>query len=57
MAMSHKNVVARVIDFDYRGNIKVVILNHIKKKLCVNCGDHISQFILTHYETQRIIRN
>ena len=57
MVMSNKNVGARVIDFDYRGNIKVVILNHSKEKLCVNCGDHIPQFILTHYETQRIIRN
>ena len=44
-----------MINFDYRGNVKVAILNHSKEKLSINCGDRTVQFILTRYETLRSI--
>ena len=44
-----------MINFDYRGNVKVVILNHSKEKLSINYGDRTVEFILTRYETLRSI--
>ena len=55
MAMKNTNVGVRVVDFDYRGNVKVVILNHSKEKLSINREACIAQFILTRYETPSII--
>ena len=37
-SMKNTNVGAGVIDFEYRGNVKVVILNHSKEKVSINCG-------------------
>lgn len=44
-----------MINFDYRGNVKVVILNYSKEKLSINYGDRTVEFILTRYETLRSI--
>ena len=37
---------AGVIDFDYRGNIDIVIFNHLDKPYQINTGDRIAQFII-----------
>jgi dUTP pyrophosphatase len=42
---------AGVIDYDYRGEIKVVLINHGEHTFTINKGDRIAQAILT-----RIIR-
>lgn len=45
------DVMAGVIDYDYRGEIKVILLNTSDKEFAVSTGDKIAQAILT-----RIIR-
>ena len=55
MAMKNTDVGAGVIDIDYRGNIKVVLLNHSKVSLNISRDDRIAQFVLTRYETPEII--
>merc|ERR1712168_422928 len=37
---------AGVVDFDYRGNVGVVLFNHKKDSFQVNKGDRIAQFIV-----------
>lgn len=52
--LSYKNgidVMAGVIDYDYRGEIKVILLNTSDNEFIINKGDKIAQAILT-----RIIR-
>lgn len=38
------------IDSDYRGEIKVILINLGDKEFIINDGDRIAQFILTQYE-------
>lgn len=45
------NVGARVIDSDYRGEIKVALLNHGDQDSGVNMGDRIAQLIFEKIET------
>ena len=40
------SVGAVVIDVDYRGNVKVLMLNHSQENFNIESGDLISQFIL-----------
>ena len=51
LACKNKNVGAAVIDVDYRGNVKVLMLNHSQGNFNIELGDRIAQFILTRYET------
>ena len=36
-----------VIDSDYRGEIRVVLLNHSKESQTVACGERVAQFVIT----------
>lgn len=36
-----------VIDSDYRGEIRVVLLNHSKEPQTVACGERVAQFLIT----------
>ena len=47
MAMKNTDVGAGVIDNDYRGNFKVLLVNHSKDLLNITRGDQIAQFVLT----------
>ena len=48
MALKNTNVRVGVIDRDYRGNVKVVIMKHsTNSHLNIERGDRIAQFILT----------
>ncbi|MCI0472501.1 MAG: dUTP diphosphatase [Ignavibacteria bacterium] len=38
------------IDADYRGEIKVLLINHGKKEFKVNFGDRIAQMIISPYK-------
>ena len=49
------HVGAGVIDFDYRGNICIVIFNHLDKPFQINIGDRIAQFIIEKICTPKLI--
>ena len=44
------DVLAGVIDEDYRGDIGVILINHSNEDVCVNAGDKIAQIIFERYE-------
>lgn len=41
------DVLAGVIDYDYRGEIKIILINTSDKEFIVNKGDRVAQAILT----------
>ena len=48
MALKNTNVGVGVINLDYTGNVKVVVMNHSTDfELNIEVGDKITQFILT----------
>ena len=51
LACKGMSIGAGVIDVDYRGNVKVLILNHSQENFNIELGDHIAQFILMQYGT------
>ena len=51
LACKNTNEGAGVIDVNYRGNVKVLMLNHSQENLNIELRDRIAQFILTRYET------
>ena len=53
--MKNTNVGAGVIDTDYRGNVRVLILNHSTETFNIEAGDLIAQFVLTRYKTPDIV--
>ena len=46
---------AGVIDADYRGNVGVVIFNHLNKPFLVNKGDRIAQLIIEKISTPKLV--
>lgn len=38
------------IDADYRGEIKVILINHGKKEFIINDGERIAQMVITKHE-------
>eukprot|EP00111_Clytia_hemisphaerica_P002873 TCONS_00008130-protein len=40
------DVGAGVVDYDYRGNIKVVLFNHLDEDFVVKKGERIAQFVI-----------
>ena len=54
-AIKNMDVGAGVVDIDYRGNLKIVIMNHsMQNHLHIEPGDKIGQFILTRFDTPKI---
>ena len=49
------HVGAGVIDFDYRGNIGIVIFNHLDKPYQIKTGDGIAQFIIEKICTPKLV--
>ena len=47
---------AGVVDNDYRGEIKVVMINNCDNEFCINIGDKIAQFIVEKYENNTLIK-
>ena len=47
---------AGVVDCDYRGEIKVVLINNGETEFCIEEGDKIAQFIVEKYEPNTLIR-
>ena len=55
LAIKNTDVRAGVIDLDYRGNSKVVIMNHNDDTLLhIEPGDRIAQFIMTRFKTSKL---
>ena len=46
---------ARVIDLDYRGELKVLMVNNSKKPHKVQPGDHVMQLILEGAQTPVVV--
>jgi len=58
LALKHQITVLNspgTIDSDYRGEIKVLLINHGKNDFEVNYGDRIAQFIISKYEKADLI--
>lgn len=58
--LAHKNgidILAGVIDSDYRGEVKVIMQNHGKKVLSVGYGDRIAQMIIVpiHHVSELVL--
>lgn len=44
------------VDADYRGEVKVLLINHSKSPFTVNLGDRIAQMIISKYEKADFIK-
>ncbi|GAX86332.1 hypothetical protein CEUSTIGMA_g13744.t1 [Chlamydomonas eustigma] len=54
LALKGIDVVAGVVDPDYRGSIKVLLVNNSDQPFTVNVGDRIAQLILERCETPEV---
>ena len=55
LAIKNMDVGAGVVDIDYRGNLKIVIMNHsMQNHLHIEPGDEIGQFILNRFDIPEI---
>lgn len=50
------DVMAGVIDSDYRGEINVLLINHGKKDFVIKLGDRIAQMIFEAIETPDLVQ-
>jgi len=50
LALKHVSVAAGVIDYDYTGNVEVVLFNHSKETIVIRYGDRIAQLICEKIE-------
>ena len=48
------DVMAGVVDSDYRDSIKVVLINHSEEEYGIKAGDRIAQLILTKIDTPKV---
>ena len=55
VAMKNTDVGARVIDNDYKGNMRVLISNHSAEAFNIEAGDRKAQFALTRYKASDIV--
>ena len=44
------------IDADYRGEIKVLLINLSQEKFVINSGDRIAQMVISKHETPKIVQ-
>ena len=44
-----------VVDIDYTGNVKVIIMNQSDEDIKVSQGQRIAQFVLTRYEVPETV--
>lgn len=49
------DVGAGVVDYDYRGNVGIVLFNHLNKPFPVKKGDRIAQFIVEKICTPQLV--
>ena len=55
MTCRFTDVGAGVVDIDYTGNVKVVMMNHSKQDIEVSQGQRIAQFVLAKYEVPETV--
>ena len=46
---------AGVIDYDYRGEVKVILFNHADADFAINAGDRIAQLVLERIVTPDVV--
>jgi len=55
LAVKHGiDVLAGVIDCDYRGEVKVALINHGESSVLIEQGDRIAQLVIQRYEASPI---
>lgn len=45
------------VDSDYRGEVKVLLINHSKEDFTINFGDRIAQMIIAKYERASLLES
>ena len=56
LAVKHGiDTLAGVIDSDYRGEVKVVLINHSDSTFIIKSGDRIAQLVFRKHETPNIM--
>lgn len=58
LALKHKITVLNspgTIDSDYRGEVKVLLINHGEEPFAVNFGDRIAQLVVARYEKIQLL--
>jgi dUTP pyrophosphatase len=56
LAVKHGiDTLAGVIDSDYRGEVKVVLINHHQEDFTVSAGDRIAQLVFRKHEAPNIM--
>ena len=55
MACRFTDVGTSMVDIDYTGNVKVVMMNHSEQDIEVAQGQRIAQFVLTRYEVPETV--
>ncbi|CAI5467995.1 unnamed protein product [Closterium sp. Yama58-4] len=56
LALKHSiNVGGGVVDYDYRGNVGVILFNHSDKDFSVKVGDRVAQLILERIVTPDVV--
>ena len=55
MACRFPDMGVDVVDIDYTGNVKVVMMNHSEQDIEVSQGQRIAQFVLTRYEVPETV--
>ncbi|CAI5979056.1 unnamed protein product [Closterium sp. NIES-65] len=56
LALKHSiNVGGGVVDYDYRGNVGVILFNHSDKDFPVKVGDRVAQLILERIVTPDVV--
>ena len=56
LAVKHGiDTLAGVIDSDYRGEVKVVLVNHSDSTFIIKAGDRIAQLVFRKHETPNIM--
>jgi len=56
--LAYKNFIdtgAGVVDYDYRGNVGVILFNHAETDFAVKAGDRIAQLILERIVTPEVV--
>ena len=56
--LAHKHFIdtgAGVVDYDYRGNVGVILFNHAETEFTVKAGDRIAQLILERIVTPEVV--
>lgn len=56
LAVKHGvDVLAGVVDADYTGEVKIVVMNHGRQDIAFSAGDRVAQLVLERIELPRVV--